>query len=238
LRIGLWLTAAAVVAVVVYLQLKAMAATPPQSIGQLLFTISVADIGQFISGVAGALAFLWLVLAYQQQNRQLEMQQQELKLQRRELKAQREETARLADEAKAQVEELKLARAGATRDAFVRALELYERQLAQVAAVIFRASDPRPARDAHYQAAWQSYEHGDRHIFFKRLLAERPFVEAAVRGAATEAVDKFCLVATAAMRHACSVDQDMVNLCKTTAWHALYELLIKKRQDEKIENGG
>ena len=78
MRIGLWLSAVVVGAVVVYLQLKAMAATPPQSMGQLLLTISVADLGQFVSGVAGALAFLWLVLAYQQQNRQLQMQQQML----------------------------------------------------------------------------------------------------------------------------------------------------------------
>ncbi len=232
MRIGLGLSAVVVVAVIAYLQLKAMTATPPQSIGQLLLAISVADMGQFISGVAGALAFLWLVLAYRQQNHQLEMQQQELKLQRRELALQRAETKRLADEAQAQVEVLKQTRAGAARDAFVRALDLYERQLAQQAAFIYdlyiRQHDSHVAIE--YRGAWAEYERGDRDVFFKRLIAlvaknqhDRflRIIDKYVFGQGRDAMRKYCEMAAAAVVHAEQVDEAMVRVCKQSQWHLL-----------------
>src|SRR5687768_2337231 len=56
----------------------------PSGIVALLLNEKVADIGQFVSGLAGAIAFVWIVAAYVQQSSQLRMQRQELMMQRRE----------------------------------------------------------------------------------------------------------------------------------------------------------
>ena len=110
------LTVVIIVGTVLYLHLKASmpplvqaegASATPGSIGALLLQEKVADIGQFVSGLAGAIAFIWLVAAYVQQSFQLSMQREELGLQRHELALQRAEFERLADEAKAQVDVLK-----------------------------------------------------------------------------------------------------------------------------------
>lgn len=56
---------------------------------------SLPDFGQWLSGVAGALAFVWLIVGYLQQGEELELQREELRLTR-------EEMARLADQAEKQ----------------------------------------------------------------------------------------------------------------------------------------
>tara|TARA_B100001250_G_scaffold388023_1_gene385941 strand:- start:752 stop:1552 length:801 start_codon:yes stop_codon:yes gene_type:complete len=52
-------------------------------------------IGGFLAGVSGALAFIWLVAAYQVQSHELRLQREELKLQRASLDAQREELRKM-----------------------------------------------------------------------------------------------------------------------------------------------
>jgi hypothetical protein len=53
------------------------------------------QIGGFISGIAGALAFIWLVAAYLLQSQELRLQRNELALQRASLDAQREEIKKM-----------------------------------------------------------------------------------------------------------------------------------------------
>jgi hypothetical protein len=52
------------------------------------------QIGGFIAGFAGALAFVWLVAAYHLQGNELKLQREELKLQRASLDLQKEELRR------------------------------------------------------------------------------------------------------------------------------------------------
>jgi hypothetical protein len=61
----------------------------------MLKAVSIADVGQFVSGIAGALVFIWIIFTYWSQR-------QELALQRDEMAAQRNEFRKLADEAHSQ----------------------------------------------------------------------------------------------------------------------------------------
>ena len=61
----------------------------------MLKAVSIADVGQFVSGIAGALVFVWIIFTYS-------AQREELALQRVEMKAQREEFKKLAAEAHSQ----------------------------------------------------------------------------------------------------------------------------------------
>jgi hypothetical protein len=54
-----------------------------------------SQIGDYLSGFAGAIAFIWLIAAYLQQGRELNLQRRELSLQRASLDLQREELRRL-----------------------------------------------------------------------------------------------------------------------------------------------
>ena len=49
--------------------------------------------GDFFSGIAGALAFIWLIAGFMQQSRELHLQREELTAQRQELAAQKEQLA-------------------------------------------------------------------------------------------------------------------------------------------------
>lgn len=63
---------------------------------------SLQDFGQWLSGVAGALAFIWLIVSYFQQGEELELQRLELSATREQLTLQKDEMARLADQAEKQ----------------------------------------------------------------------------------------------------------------------------------------
>lgn len=54
-----------------------------------------SQIGDYLAGIAGAIAFVWLIAAYLQQGSELKLQRVELSLQRAALDLQREELARL-----------------------------------------------------------------------------------------------------------------------------------------------
>jgi hypothetical protein len=61
----------------------------------MLQAVSIADVGQFVSGIAGALVFIWIIFTYS-------AQREELALQRNEMAAQRKEFEKLAAEAQSQ----------------------------------------------------------------------------------------------------------------------------------------
>jgi len=112
LWLGVFFTVVALSLTVGYLVVKAhrplVAAEPaavPGTAVELLLRSTIADVGQFVSGIAGALAFLWIILAYRQQSRQLELQRRELQLQRRELIMSRAALQLQAQELKNSVEQ-------------------------------------------------------------------------------------------------------------------------------------
>lgn len=82
------------------------------------------DFGQWLSGVAGALAFIWLIVSYFQQGEELELQRQELAATREQLGLQKAEMARLADEAARQAKSVEATEQHARRDTFMRLFEL------------------------------------------------------------------------------------------------------------------
>lgn len=104
----------------------------PPNVWILFGCQSLADIGQWASGVAGTLAFLWLILGYMQQS-------DELKLQRRELKLQRKQTKRLANETERQAKAIEATEMNARRDLFSRLLDQGYLELDSIAANILRA---------------------------------------------------------------------------------------------------
>jgi len=209
---------------------------PPGSIWELLLRISVADVGQFVSGIAALLAFLWIILAYLQQNTQLRLQREELVLQRNELVLQRQEMKRLADEAREQVEVLRQTARVARREAFMRFLDLYERKLVQEASQISSITATDPVASENHKQAWIEYERGDRNALFRNLIRQL------IRGQHTEflrRVDQFAggraylelFSGTAAevLKEAAQVDQNMETLCRGSQWASLAELLDKVR---------
>lgn len=121
----------------------------------MMKAISVADVGQFVSGIAGALVFIWIIFTYR-------AQREELALQREEMKAQRTEFEKLASEAHTQSQLLEATAATNRRDAFIRYLEFQERSMAQRAAELLRNSYPGQFRGAQdhpdLQRAWALYE--------------------------------------------------------------------------------
>lgn len=83
-RIGLALSALYVVGLVVYLVVQ----------GQNPADLALNELGDFIGGVASPLAFLWLVLGFFQQSREIRLSSKALHLQATELRASREQRER------------------------------------------------------------------------------------------------------------------------------------------------
>ena len=79
--IGLALSAAYVAALVVYLFVQ----------GQNPADLRLNELGDFLGGVASPLAFLWLVLGFFQQSREIRLSSRALHLQASEMRASREE---------------------------------------------------------------------------------------------------------------------------------------------------
>lgn len=215
----------------------------PGTTAELLLRSTIADIGQFVSGVAGTLAFLWIILTYRQQSLQLELQRRELQLQRNELKLSREQLKRMADEAAHQVEELRLTRDAAARDAFIRAYDLYGRQLAHEAALLYKETMRGVGGlSTAYSGAWEEYQRGNVRVFFVRLLLlleprdsdkhdvekqqqrEQRFLEAQVV-TKYKHMFRYSDVARDVMKHASDIDGSMVALCRRTEWWELSERL-------------
>lgn len=84
--IGLGLTALYLVGLVVYLAVQ----------GQNPADLRLNELGDFLGGVSSPLAFLWLVLGFYQQSREIRLSNQALHLQAREMQRSVDEHRRLA----------------------------------------------------------------------------------------------------------------------------------------------
>lgn len=84
--IGLWLSAIYVVGLVIYLAVQ----------GQNPADLRLNELGDFLGGVSSPLAFLWLVLGFFQQSREIRLSNKALHLQAREMRRSVDEHRRLA----------------------------------------------------------------------------------------------------------------------------------------------
>ena len=84
--IGLWLTAFYCVGLVIYLAVQ----------GQNPADLRLNELGDFLGGVSSPLAFLWLVLGFFQQSREIRLSNKALHLQAREMRRSVDEHRRLA----------------------------------------------------------------------------------------------------------------------------------------------
>ena len=89
------------------------------------------NLGDWLAGVAGGLALVWLVLGYFQQSDELYLQRRQLEFQRAEFKLARAEYKRLADETSKQAKSVAANEQHARRDTFMRFHDLVVIQLAQ-----------------------------------------------------------------------------------------------------------
>ncbi|NTZ42618.1 hypothetical protein G7A66_05865 [Altererythrobacter sp. SALINAS58] len=85
-RIGLGLSALYIVLLVLYLFLQ----------GQNPADLRLNELGDFVGGVSSPLAFLWLVLGFFQQSREIRLSGRALELQAREMRRSVDEHRRLA----------------------------------------------------------------------------------------------------------------------------------------------
>jgi uncharacterized membrane protein YccC len=88
-RIGLALTALYVAGLVIYLLVQ----------GQNPADLKLNELGDFLGGVSSPLAFLWLVLGFFQQSREIRLSGKALHLQAQEMRATREEQRSIVESA-------------------------------------------------------------------------------------------------------------------------------------------
>lgn len=74
---------------------------------ETLFGMDKPELGDFIGGFAGAVALVWIIVAYYGQSEELQQNNEMLRLQKEELRLTREELSRTRDEVKKQAEEAK-----------------------------------------------------------------------------------------------------------------------------------
>ncbi len=86
-QVGLWLSFLYVAGVTIYLILQ----------GQNPADLRLNELGDFLGGVSSPLAFLWLVLGFFQQSREIRLSNKALHLQAREMRRSVDEHRRLAD---------------------------------------------------------------------------------------------------------------------------------------------
>lgn len=189
------------------------------SVLALLMSEKLADVGQLMSGIAAAVAFIWIVLAFVQQSHDLHLQREELKLQRIELKLQRRESKRLTHEARQQVLVL-------NREVFLRMLEINERQFAlRVASLLSLYAEARRS-EIVLEEAWTLYGQGDRDIFSRRQLLEikevgdMQFMEVVIRIAdGRDAMNQYCELVDRFLVRADQLAPDLRDMCQKTPWY-------------------
>lgn len=200
-------------------------------LGMMKF-ISIADVGQFVSGIAGALVFIWIIYTYR-------AQREELALQRDEMKAQRKEFEKLASEAHSQSQLLEQTAATNKRDTFIRYLELRERAMSLIAADLLRMTVTTGDHNAALDNAWRQYNNGDPYAFFRALTAQ------VVRGEHANFMMRVSNVMTARswvavlgneaariLADAKEVDHEMYRLCFNAPWRSLGEVFQKLLKDD------
>lgn len=140
--LGVALTTAYIGAIVWYFSTK--------TAGEQLWKLEPNNLGDTLAGTAGPLAFIWLVLGFFIQSKQLEaqvrtieMQREELELQRVELRLQREETTRLANEAEKQRAAIQASELNARRDVFFREYDLVRQEIDRIALDVLSTVDSK-----------------------------------------------------------------------------------------------
>lgn len=187
----------------------------------MLKAVSLADAGQFLSGITGALVFVWIIFTYR-------AQREELALQRQEMQAQRREFEKLAGEARVQSKLLEQTAAMNKRDAFIRYLAMRERELAMGTADFLRSVSRDIVAVDQLERAWNEYEKGDHYVFFRTVM------DRIVRGqhdAFMEVVEKVVGAedtmrwlheqAEVIVRSAKEVDEEMDRICRTAPWYRM-----------------
>ena len=199
----------------------------------MMKAISLADVGQFVSGLAGALVFIWIIFTYS-------AQREELALQRAEMAAQRKEFEKLAGEAHNQGQLLEQTSVVTKRDAFIRYLELRERAMALVAADLLRMTATTPFHHSMVSKAWENYERGDTYAFFRTLTAqvvrgEHQNFMARVRNVMTalEWVAFLHFETKRILEDAKQIDDQMHRLCFNAPWRALGDVFGKLLEEER-----
>jgi hypothetical protein len=126
---------------------------------------SLQDFGQWLSGVAGALAFIWLIVSYFQQGEELELQRDELAATREQLSLQKDEMARLADQAENQAISIRATEQHARRDTYMRLFDLGQ----SIQGTLVRSLDARLFRSRSSEIATRSGR--DLYITFSEMLS-------------------------------------------------------------------
>lgn len=183
--------------------------------------VSLADAGQFLSGVTGALVFIWIIFTYR-------AQREELAFQRQEMQAQRKEFEKLAGEAQAQSKLLEQTAAMNKRDAFIRYLAMRERELAMGTADFLRTVSRHIMALNQLERAWNEYEKGDHHVFFRTVMSRlvrgehHAFLEEVRRTmGAEDTIEWLREQAEVIVDSAREVDVEMERICKATPWYRM-----------------
>ena len=208
-----------------------------QDIGWSNFTrLPAAELGSFLEGAFAPLAFLWLVIGYFLQQKELEQNTQALR-------AQAEEIQRTAEQAVIQSEQMVASEVHARQEAFLQISRAVRSQLGTIAGFLFISSQSTLA-DGTVTPEEQSKLFGesgqDLELFSRRLvethlqLSDRPaeqyalFYGTAIRARHT---NNFIFVFERLMNRAVAVDPDqMIRDALLTSGHGMvYNLAIRHR---------
>ena len=130
------------------------------------FRLPVAELGSFLEGAFAPLAFLWLVIGYF-------LQQKELQQNTLALRAQAEEIQRTAEQAVIQTEQMAASEVHARQEAFLQIYRAVRTQLGSIAGFLFISSQSTQADGtvtAEEQSKLFSQSGQDTELFSRRLL--------------------------------------------------------------------
>jgi hypothetical protein len=128
-------------------------------------SISLENFGQWLSGVAGALAFIWLIVSYFQQGEELELQREELALTRAEMAKLALQAERQAETASEQQKIVANTELHQRRDTFGRMADM---MVPELSAICMQLGAPFQSEDDRARI-WQRVGAGDRLFPVRRL---------------------------------------------------------------------
>lgn len=136
------------------------------------WALPLNNLGDWLAGLGGGLAFVWLVLGYFQQADELKLQRKQLEFQREELEMSRREAKRLADEAGASNRNQQ--RNGFIQFAQLAVPDLYDKARLilwdmYIAEVTYEYDDGR-MRSVDWERRREAYAVGDQAAFVKELV--------------------------------------------------------------------
>ena len=130
--------------------------------------LPVEEVGSFLEGAFASLAFLWLVIGYFLQQRELIQNTQAMR-------AQAAEIARTAEQAAIQSEKLAAAETYARQEATLRLIEAVRSQLGGLAGMFYISSHGTvgdfPLSDDESNRLFSEQSNGDPEVFSRKLLA-------------------------------------------------------------------